>query len=110
MAENHQSDKLSSPVSASLRPQSHSRPHIPMASVTTSLALGAKQTVRGVNVAGKRTAAPKAVNTTAKAQISKGARPPSFGRRFDAAKTSISCLPALPAPLLLSPASNARRR
>jgi hypothetical protein len=67
-----------------------------MASVTTSLALGAKQAVRGAKVSGKRTAAPKAVNTTAKAQISKGARPPSFGRRFDAAKTSISSLPALP--------------
>lgn len=49
-----------------------------MASVTTSLALGAKQAVRGAKVSGKRTAAPKAVNTTAKAQISKGARPPSF--------------------------------
>ena len=78
------------------RPLSHSRPHVTMASVTTSLALGAKQAVRGAKVAGKRTAAPKAVNTTAKAQISKGARPPSFGRRFDAAKTSISSLPALP--------------
>jgi len=68
-----------------------------MASVTTSLALGAKQAVRGAKLAGKRTAAPKAVNVTAKAQISKGTRPPSFARRFDAAKTSISILPALPA-------------
>jgi len=49
-----------------------------MASVTTSLALGAKQAVRGAKLAGKRTAAPKAVNVTAKAQISKGTRPPSF--------------------------------
>ena len=68
-----------------------------MASVTTSLALGAKQAVRGAKLAGKRTAAPKAVNVTAKAQISKGTRPPSFARRFEAAKTSISILPALPA-------------
>ena len=80
-----------------------------MASVTTPLALGAKQAVRGGKVAGKRTTAPKAVNVTVKAQISKGAGPLSFGRRFGAAKTSISSLPALPASLPLSPVSNARR-
>ena len=60
-------------------PLSRSRLHVTMASVTTSLALGAKQAVRGAKVASKRTVAPKAVNVTAKAQISKGARPPSIG-------------------------------
>jgi hypothetical protein len=40
--------------------------------ITAPLALGAKASVRGAKVASKRSVAVKAVDTTARAQISKG--------------------------------------
>jgi len=82
-----------------------------MASVTTSLALGAKQAVRGAKLAGKRTAAPKAVNVTAKAQISKGTRPPSFAQPTFRRRENEHQHPSRASRVrLLSPVTNARRR